>query len=379
MKEYDFIFAGAGCATLSMVYYILESSLKDSKILLIDPKAGQIPSKTWCYWAEKPLAIHPKLASYSWKNIKLSSPDLEENFSMSNLNYYHLDSFHFFEMVMSKIANKSNIELLASEVVDIVEKGNLAQVSCGDGKQYISKQVFDSRISDESFDQPDVLKQIFAGWVIETDFPVFDKNSITLMEWNHSDSSDFDFFYLLPFQENKALIEYTVYSKSSVSKASLEKQVQSYIESKFPGATYTVTFRETGVIPMTTKINQPKASKYIYPIGTRAGWTKASTGYTFQRIQEESIKIVDHLSQGAPLPLSSQSRRFTFYDNILLNIAHKWPHELVKLFKDLFRKTPTDQLFRFLSEKTSWWEDIQVLYRLNYGIFIKSLIHYEKR
>jgi lycopene beta-cyclase len=60
MDSYDYIFAGSGCAALSLVFHLNRSSLSKKRILLIDPLINQVPDKTWCYWAKEPLAIHPK-------------------------------------------------------------------------------------------------------------------------------------------------------------------------------------------------------------------------------------------------------------------------------------------------------------------------------
>jgi len=55
MRHYDYILAGGGCAGLSLVYQLLESSLKEASILIIDPTEGEIPNKTWCYWSTEAL------------------------------------------------------------------------------------------------------------------------------------------------------------------------------------------------------------------------------------------------------------------------------------------------------------------------------------
>ncbi|HAZ25862.1 MAG TPA: Lycopene beta cyclase, partial [Algoriphagus sp.] len=95
MKHYDYIFAGAGCAGLSMVYHLLNSPLRNSKILLLDPNMGQIPDKTWCYWAEKPLPIHPRNAIHSWNQLSLSSNYEKATHQMENLQYFHINSRDF--------------------------------------------------------------------------------------------------------------------------------------------------------------------------------------------------------------------------------------------------------------------------------------------
>jgi lycopene beta-cyclase len=60
MITYDYIITGLGCAGMSLLHYLLESPLKSKKILVIDSCSKNTNDRTWCYWAEKPLEIHPK-------------------------------------------------------------------------------------------------------------------------------------------------------------------------------------------------------------------------------------------------------------------------------------------------------------------------------
>lgn len=70
---YDFIITGFGCAGMSFVYYLLQSQLKNSQILIIDSSEKNSNDRTWCYWADKPLDIHPKKSPIvSWQKVSIS-------------------------------------------------------------------------------------------------------------------------------------------------------------------------------------------------------------------------------------------------------------------------------------------------------------------
>ena len=200
-----------------------------------------------------------------------------------------------------------------------------------------------------------------------------------MMEWTQSEKGLFDFFYILPYHSKSALIEYTAYSRQDISQEILNAKIKEYLEGKFGGIAYSITFQEKGVIPMTTQIKAPDFSKRIIPIGTKAGWTKASTGYTFHTIQKRAQSLVNQLVSGENnIKTEKSPARFRFYDNILLNIAHKWPHELKGIFEDLFKRNETDLVMKFLGEETSLFQEIKLLSRLRFPIFIKSLLNYEK-
>ena len=134
------------------------------------------------------------------------------------------------------------------------------------------------------------------------------------------------------------------------------------------------------MIPMTTKIIE-SLNKHpdLISLGSVAGCTKPSTGYTFHSIQKHSKQVINALLKKAPLEKFSWVRkaRFSFYDNILLNIAVKWPSELPLVFQDLFKKNNGRDILRFLNEETTFFEELSILSKLKFKIFIKSLLNYE--
>ena len=378
MESFDYIVAGAGCAGLSLLYYLLESDLKDSKILVIDAKGKSIPNKTWCYWAEKPLQIHPPKSIHFWNSLSFTSKNQKITQSLGRLNYYHLNSHDFYTFIHQKLSAFPNVRFLEDEVSSISENPDSIVIHTRNNWSINASYAFDSRLSDETTTTNSSLKQIFTGWRIKTETPIFDAKSLTLMEFPQKQSNQFDFFYILPFSVNEALVEYTAYSQKTISEKDLKNSLSNYLESLLGNASYSITFEETGVIPMSTKLIETKKYERIIPLGTRAGWTKASTGYTFHTIQRNSKEIVDSLSSGNINTYSSaRSKRFSFYDNILLNIAHKWPEHLQGIFLNLFATSSADVVLRFLSEETSLKEEIGILAKLRFPIFIKSLLNYE--
>ena len=56
------------------------------------------------------------------------------------------------------------------------------------------------------------LNQHFRGWEIETDRPVFNPQLPTLFDFRTPQDGHMRFVYTLPFAENRALIEYTLFS-----------------------------------------------------------------------------------------------------------------------------------------------------------------------
>lgn len=379
MEKFDYILSGGGCAGLSLAFHLIQSRLKESKILIIDPVLDQIPNKTWCYWHDNPLPIHPENSVFFWNSLVFQDRNNSLKKSLNNLNYYHLNSHDFFGSVRKKLNDYPNISFVQDEVVETMEDQEGIIVKTSKNQLFRGSLVFDSRVnSSENFDNK--LKQVFLGWKIETANATFFPDRFTMMDFNTKSGADFDFFYILPFSEREALVEYTTYTTDRVPEDVLETRLRNYLKNTFGDEHFNVTFTESGVIPMSTKLGIPDQGKRIIPIGTKAGWTKPSTGYTFYQIQENCKKIVGNLEKGELNKLNfKRKNRFVFYDSILLTIAHKWPSELKKVFLDLFKSAPADLVFRFLSEKTTFLEELKLLSGLKFGIFIKSLFHYEPR
>lgn len=379
MKRYDYILCGGGCAGLSMLFYLLDSKLKDSNILIIEPSTQEEVNKTWCYWDTKPLTIHPKESIFSWNTFSLKSGQRKLKKSFADLNYFHLNSRDFYATIFAKAKTKSNVEFLKDRVIGLEEESDYVTIKTEKSGNFYGNLVFDSILNPIETDSSN-LKQLFVGWRIKTQLDAFDSKKMTLMDFRTESSTPFDFFYILPFSEKEALIEYTAYSKKTISYDSLELHLKKYLQEKFAENPFEITYLEKGSIPMSTLLASPPVSKKIIPIGTKAGWTKPSTGYTFHQIQTNCQLLVKRLEENKTDQLTIKRKsRFKFYDTILLNIAHRWPEKLKYVFLNMFGTSSPDLIFRFLSEETSFWEELRILSRLKFSIFIKSLFYYESR
>lgn len=136
MRHYDYILAGGGCAGLSLVYQLLESSLQKAQILIIDPLQGEIPNKTWCYWHTEALPIHPQAARFSWKSFYLKDTQKKLSKSLDQLAYYHLNSHDFYAHVLDKIKAHPQVHFLKDEVLKVSSEAALVEVETKSSGSY---------------------------------------------------------------------------------------------------------------------------------------------------------------------------------------------------------------------------------------------------
>ena len=382
MITYDFIVTGLGCAGMSFMYYLLDSPLKGKKILLIDNSSKSVNDRTWCYWAEKPLDIHPKnSALVSWDKINIIKEEEKILSSLGNLKYFHIKSSDFYSAVIDKIKKFPNVTFINDRITGIEPLNDQkVMVQTHRNGQYFGEKVFNSiPIGEKKFVNP-ILYQTFVGWKIKCDNFSFEKNAATLMHFPDTKTKESEFFYILPFNDSEALIEFTLYTKSKLSMEILEGKLAGYLKNNLGIERFEILFKESGSIPMTTQKLEQKIVPNIISLGTLAGCTKPSTGYTFYNIQKHSQQILAELIVDKTEKKYGWSRkkRFSFYDNILLNIAVKWPSELPGIFKEMFEKNSAQTVLKFLNEESSFWDEFRMLGRLKYWIFIKSLLHYER-
>ncbi|MDO9553076.1 lycopene cyclase family protein [Rhodonellum sp.] len=379
---YDFIVTGLGCAGMSFMYYLLDSELKHKKILLIDNSKKIENDRTWCYWAENPLEIHPKNSPLIfWDLINIIHKNEVCQKSLGPLKYYHIQSSDFYFEVLEKIKGFTNVTIVQDKVVEFEEnEKDQVTVKTLNSGNFIGKKILNSILPFSENKGELMLKQVFLGWKIKSPKNAFDHRSATLMDFPASDSSQTEFFYILPFSETEALVEYTIYTQNSIETSVMEAKLTQYIQQHLGIDQFETVFKEQGIIPMTTNKLSKAKFQNIIPIGTLAGCTKPSTGFTFYDIQKHCKDIVLQLVRNqSNLKFDwKRKNRFTFYDNILLNIAVKWPKELPSIFKEMFEKNNGESILYFLNEESTFLNEVKILGSLKFKIFIKSVLQYER-
>jgi lycopene beta-cyclase len=219
------------------------------------------------------------------------------------------------------------------------------------------------------------LLQHFTGWVISTPSPVFVAGHATLMDFRTSQQHGTTFVYVMPFSPTEALVEYTIFSERLIDEDLYRRGLESYCRDILTLKEYTITEREFGSIPMTTYPFQHSHNNVIN-LGTAGGQTKASSGYTFQFIQEQTEKIVNALQQTHKPFVGPEKhrRRFDFYDAVLLNILAKKKMKGVEVFDRLMLNNDMRTVMKFLENKTSLPQDLRLIRNLPKGIFARAAV-----
>lgn len=372
--------AGAGCAGLSLTYKILNSpKLQSSKILLIDKKFKTENDKTWCFWT-KSRPPFPEIIHSSWQKFEFGDPKGNFEQPMGSYSYHMIKSLDFYTHILDFVKRFPQVEFLESEIEHFGEDGHGAFVICNQQK-IIGEWIFNSGIPFIEQEGRYFLKQHFRGLWIKSKVPIFEPDSIVLMDFDVAQLDSPCFMYLLPSSDSSALVEFTSFSKNEFKPDVYFDQIKKYLEKRYPGHEFEILEEEAGVIPMTDTIYRPSLGTRILNIGTPGGAVKPTTGYAFLNIQKQVSKLVGFLENPSKrLDLSLKRGRFAFYDKLLLHLLENQGDQAWKIFSELFRNSPSALIFKFLEEKTNLFEEAKIFSRLPIWLFLRALyaVYFER-
>ena len=379
---YDYVLVGGGAAGLSLAYHLAqEPRLAGKRVLLIEPEAKDQNDRTWSYWADAP-GPFDGLAAGEWGKIAFRSPGFERVLDLGQYCYRTIRGLDFYQFVHRALAQRpAQFAIVRGRASQLENTPAGVRVRTEAGEEFTARYAFDSR-PPRIEPQPDKYRyqlQHFVGWEIETTRDVFNPSVVEFMDFRGAQHHEARFIYVLPFGPRRALVEYTLFSAHSLAKAEYEKHIIDYLHNTLglAAADYRITTEEVGAIPMTDHPLPARVGPHIINLGTRAGRAKPSTGYAFQRIQAQSVRLVAALVATGQPPADPTGDRWQFrlFDTLLLDIMQRRGETTRDLFRQLFERNPVGRIFQFLDEKTSWADNLRIMNSVSPGPFMRSIAH----
>lgn len=372
--KYDYVFAGSGCAGLSLLFRISKDSyFKDKKILLLDKSKKSENDRTWCFW-EKKDGLFQSIVYKEWDKLVFKSDAFSNEMLISPYRYKMIKGSSFYEHTLSEIKKNPNIEIKREEVLSIRVSGNQSYTKTN-LEEYQSNYVFNSTtLFFPQMNQKNTLLQHFMGWVVKTEENKFDDNVGTLMDFSISQEKGITFMYVLPTSKNEALIEYTLFSEELLEDEEYTHALNGYMSNVLRIENYEITHEESGAIPMSLAKFPLHHKEKVFHIGTAGGYTKPSTGYTFQFIQKVSEELFFQLKKGESprLKKSLREKVFDWYDYTLLDVLLEKRLTGKTVFSNIFQKVPPNIVLAFLGNESSTLENFKVKLSLPSLPFILS-------
>ncbi len=373
---YDYIIAGSGCAGLSLLYNILQiPALQHKKILVVDKTEKKENDRTWCFWESDDGLFEP-IVHHRWDTLSFLTTEYKRTFDMGRYSYKMIQAADFYRFVKEKAAEFKNVDFLYSNISAMYERKGNAILETDTGS-FSAHYIFNSTgLFHPVMNEENSLLQHFEGWVIQTKENAFDSAVGTLMDFRIPQQNGATFMYVLPTAENKALVEYTLFSKTLLDRAAYSTALEDYISNVLQLRDYTNLHKEFGIIPMSLAAFQRSEanSNAIIHLGTAGGFTKASSGYTFQFIQKHTAKVAARLEQGkSPLVEPGiRDRIYAWYDRTLLDVLLEEKLSGKEVFSKIFRKLPPETIFRFLGNESTLTDDLRIMRSLPVLPFLTS-------
>ncbi len=373
--EYNYIFSGLGLSTILVLNEMFENNLLEGKsVLIIEPNEIGFHEKTWCYWEEKK-GKWDALTNSNWASALFKNKEVTINCLNEELLYKQISSKQFIETLLNKINSNANITLLQESFVSFKSNSLKVEVTT-DRSLYMSDYLFSSVLKDKeyltSLSYP-LLNQHFIGWFVETELPFFDSEKATFMDFSVEQKYNTRFMYVLPFSKNKALFEYTLFSRDLLTEEEYEEEIKLYLY-KMGIKDYSISKKEKGNIPMTVFPFWNNNERRVLHIGTAGGWTKASTGYTFKNSVRKASEVVSFLKQeNVDFRKFHKWNKFNFYDSLFVDVLYFDNYLGKEIFSNMFTKVKPSLILKFLDEKTSLLEDLQIILACPKKPFLKAL------
>ena len=374
MNYYDYILVGGGASGLMMAYRMSKDTFFDDKtILILDKQNKDTNDRTWCYWQSENDEWNDIL-SFSWNKIIFKSNTYEAIEKIVPYQYKMIRSKDFYQKMWNHLEHKTNISFQKENIVSIHQLDEEANVLT-DTKSFKTKTLINSILFNDAYkkqSQYPVLQQHFVGFFIKTKEDSFNDSAATFMDFTVAQKGNTRFMYILPYSKREALFEYTLFSEDVLAYDIYKKEIEKYLESKNI-TEYEIIEKEQGSIPMTCYKFWKQNSKNIIHIGTAGGWSKASTGFTFKNTTKKTAELVKYLTQDKSLKEFHKINKFWFYDLLLLDILYEKNHLGSAIFSQLFKRTPTQKILKFLDEETRLYEDLQVMLKMPPKNFIMAI------
>ena len=366
---YDIAIIGAGCSGLSLAYQLFLKKI-NLKVIILDNKKEFKKDRTWSFWKMEDHEFQDCIEK-EWNTVEIKNNHKIKIFDNNQFPYQSIDSLKFYKKIFNEISNLYDVNL-NTNVQNINHQDDIIEIETNH-ESIKANKVFDSRY-------PNIIEgelyQHFYGIEVEVDNNYFENHNVKLMDFDCEQKNGVHFFYLLPFANNRALIETTWLSPlTKLDKKSYEEELVKYLKDNFPNLpNYKIIREEIGAIPMFRK--KILSQKNYFEIGLRGNINRMSTGYAFIYIQQQSKLIADKIFNKQELNDTNPiSKKYEFLDQLFVKVLKNNPDIMPNIFYKIFDQRDHDSIIKFLSSNGSIFDDLKVIKKMPKYVFFKNLIN----
>ncbi|MGW0781204.1 lycopene cyclase family protein [Streptomyces sp. NPDC002913] len=372
----DVVVVGGGAAGLCLADRLVGSG---TGVTLVEAPDGPLrpAERTWCYW-EAGTGEFEEAVVASWQRLRVRGPDggvVESD--PAPLRYRMVRSGPFERLVHARLAASPTGRVVRATVHEVRDAPYGADVHCttAGGRPLTLRGgcVFDSRPVRGTPPHRTLLLQHFRGWFVRTASPRFDPGVADLMDFRvPQPRHGLAFGYVLPLAPDRALVEYTEFSRALLTTAAYDAALRHYTAEVLRLGDLTVDSAEQGVIPMTDARFPRRTGPAVFRIGAAGGATRPATGYTFATVQRQSRAVAASVRRGRPSVPPPHGRRALAMDAVLLRALDTGRVDGPRFFTELFRRVPMERLLRFLDGGSTPWEEFGIGLRTPVGPMLRT-------
>jgi lycopene beta-cyclase len=364
----DLIIVGGGLAGCLTALRFIEAK-PDLQIVLVEESEQLGGHRTWSFHdsdlspsgmgtAEIPAWLQP-LIFKSWDETTVEFPRLKKTLKG---RYHSIRSEDLHKHVKAKLRDSVVLRAKAERVSE-------SHVELANGDVLAARCVLDARGTQSPGAASLGGFQKFIGIDFELEAPHGLKSPV-LMDATCPQLDGFRFFYLLPWDEKRLMVEESYYSDNpNLNRERIERSIRSYVERRGWKIGKSVR-EESGVlpIPMTAEYITSSVGGDALPIGMRGGYFHATTGLSLPdtlRVAEFLSGIDDLTTQSARAGLMkfrrafiSRQRFFRLLNRFLFYASE--PSLRYTVLQHFFEQTQ-DVIERFYSGRTTWSDRLRIL------------------
>jgi lycopene beta-cyclase len=373
MPEVDAVIVGGGLSGLSLAAHLAANGWGDRSVLVVDDPRVRPSAVSWGFWSAEP-GLLGAAASRTYEQVRVHTAGTSHLLPLGRYRYRVVQRPDLRTAVHTILGQAPGFRFLDGHAEQVYDDGDSACVTV-DNHTIRCGWAFDS-VTAPPAGSPADARLAFAGWEIRCARPVFDPATPVLFDFRTPQAGGSRFVYILPDDPYRALVELTEFVPRRARPPSLVERhtaLAEYLTTVLHCGDYHISRAESAVLALRTHPTR-RATGRVLAIGASAGLVKASTGYAYQRIQQDSAAITKSLVQfGHPFSIRPTRRRYRLLDAVLLDVLDRDPPQLELAFDRLFEANPADRVLRFLDEDSSPMDVLRLMASLPPAPYLRAL------
>ena len=361
-EKVDLAIVGGGLAG-GLTAYFMAQTHPARKIILAESAEKLGGNHTWSFFesdiSTAAMELLKPLISRSWSATTVEFPRLKRTLDGA---YHSIRSEDFNRVLKERLGDRLWLNSRATKLTDttvIFENGNSIDASC----------VFDARGLAATPATGLNGFQKFVGY----DVTLTEPHGLTtpmIMDATCPQLDGLRFFYMLPWDQTRLLVEETFYSDMpDLNEERISRSIKSYIERR--GWTIkSIDREERGILPVPLTAQSIVTNVAGEPVllGLRAGFFHATTGFSLP----DAVRFAEYLAKAPEITTVSardglakfrrpwlSRQRFYRLLNRLLFVASE-PSLRYTVFQKFYEHTD-DVVQRFYAGRTTWTDRVRIL------------------